>query len=45
MSDNQIAALKLFEPENEETSVFVATQSEVTKNETMSSKRKFRLES
>lgn len=38
MSETQIAALKLFEPENYETSVFVASQDEVTKTETMSSK-------
>lgn len=37
MSETQIAALKLFEPEYEETSVFVASHDEVTKNEIMSS--------
>lgn len=43
MSETQIAALKLFEPEYEETSVFVASHDEVTKNEMMSSKWKFTL--
>lgn len=43
MSETQIVALKLFEPEYEETSVFVASHDEVTKNEMMSSKWKFSL--
>lgn len=38
MSETQISALKLFEPEYQETSVFVASLGEVTKNEMMSSK-------
>jgi hypothetical protein len=38
MSETQITALKLFEPDYEETSVFLKSQGEVTKNEMMSSK-------
>lgn len=41
MSETQIATLKLFEPEYGETSVFVQSQGEVTKNEMMSSKHNF----
>lgn len=39
MSETQITTLKLFEPEYQETSVFVASHDEVTRNEMMSSKQ------